>query len=213
MKTMFLARPVATTLALAALLLPAAVLAAKNATPSGAAQTGAAQLGSVQTGTAQTAPETHPLGDIPDSQAFVRYITASAGYSLEVPEGWARSGSGAGITFTSKLNQVALHSSLASPALTLAFVRSGILAPLAKADPSLKVTTLKTVQLPAGPAILARFTSAGASNEVTGRKETLENDLYVITRGAKQLVVRLSAPLNSDNVDAWNQIAHSVVWK
>ena len=49
MKTMFLARPVATTLALAALLLPAAVLAAKNATPSGAAQ-----LGSVQTGTAQT---------------------------------------------------------------------------------------------------------------------------------------------------------------
>ena len=213
MKTMFLARPVATTLALAALLLPAAVLAAKNATPSGAAQTGAAQLGSVQTGTAQTAPETHPLGDIPDSQAYVRYTNASAGYSLEVPEGWARSGSGAGITFTSKLNQVALHSSLASPALTLAFVRSGILAPLAKADPSLKVTTLKTVQLPAGPAILARFTSAGASNEVTGRKETLENDLYVITRGAKQLVVRLSAPLNSDNVDAWNQIAHSVVWK
>ena len=160
-----------------------------------------------------TAPEVHPLGDIPDSQAFVRYTSAAGGYSLEVPEGWARRTSANGVTFASKLNMVEIQAGKGSSVPTTASVRSGVLATLVKADPSVKVTALKAVQLPAGPAILARFTSAGAANEVTGRRERLENDLYVLGKGGRQLVVRLSAPLGSDNVDAWNQMAHSLVWK
>lgn len=161
----------------------------------------------------QTAPETHPLGDIPDSQAFVRYSSPAGGYSLEVPEGWARRTSGAGVTFASKLNQVEIRSMRIPSAPTRSSVRSGILVALSAADPSLKVTLLKSVQLPAGPAILARFTSAGAANEVTGRKETLENDLYVLGKAGREVVLRLSAPLGSDNVDAWTRMARSLVWK
>ena len=160
-----------------------------------------------------TAPEVHPLGDIPDSQAFVRYTSAAGGYSLEVPEGWARRTSAGVVTFASKLNQVEIQTGNGSSVLTTASVRTGVLATLGKADPSFKVTALKSVRLPAGPAVLARFTSAGAANEVTGRRERLENDLYVLGKGGRQLVLRLSAPLGSDNVDAWNQIAHSLVWK
>ncbi|MGY2895856.1 hypothetical protein [Deinococcus sp. UYEF24] len=160
-----------------------------------------------------TAPEVHPLGDIPDSQAFVRYTSAAGGYSLEVPEGWARFSSASRVTFTSKLNRVEVQTGKGASAPTTASVRSGVLATLSKVAPGLKVTALKAVQLPAGPAILARFTSAGAANEVTGRRETLENDLYVLSKGDRQLVLRLSAPLGSDNVDAWNQMARSLVWK
>jgi len=160
-----------------------------------------------------TAPEVHPLGDIPDSQAFVRYASPVGKYSLEVPEGWARHTSANGVTFISKLNQVEVQTGKAPSAATTVSVRSGVLARLSRSDPSLKVMALKTVQLPAGPAVLARFTSAGMANEVTGRRETLENDLYVLGKGDRQLVLRFSAPLGSDNVDAWNQMARSLVWK
>jgi len=161
----------------------------------------------------QTGPETHPLGDIPDSQAFVRYAAASGGYSLEVPEGWSRLSAGNGVSFTSKLNRVEVAVRPAGSAPTVGSVRSGILAALAKADPSLKVTLLKPVQLPAGPAVLARFISAGAANEVIGRREPLENDLYVLRNGRREVVLRLSAPLGSDNVDAWTRMARSLVWR
>lgn len=197
MENIRFARPVTSALILANLLLPT-VLAASTAPLSA---------------TPLTAPEVHPLDDIPDSQAFVRFTSAAGGYSLEVPEGWARNGLGAAITFTSKLNRVEIQAARGSAAPTTASVRSGMLAALSKADPSFRVTALKTLRLPAGPAILARFTSTGAANEVTGRRETLENDLYVLGKGGRQLVLRLSAPLGSDNVDAWNQMARSLVWK
>jgi len=197
MQNVHFARPVTSALILITLLLPT-VLAAKTVPFSA---------------TPQIAPEVHPLGDIPDSQAFVRYTSAAGGYSLEVPEGWARNGLGAAITFTSKLNRVEIQTARGAAAPSTASVRSGVLTTLGKTDTSLNVTVLKAVQLPAGPAILARFTSAGAANEVTGRRETLENDLYVLGKGNRQLVLRLSAPLGSDNVDAWNRMARSLVWK
>ena len=47
------------------------------------------------------APETNPPGDIPDSQAFVTY-TSPAGFSLKVPEGWARKNIDHGVRFFDK---------------------------------------------------------------------------------------------------------------
>jgi hypothetical protein len=42
--------------------------------------------------------------DIPDNQVFVAY--RGAGYTLKVPEGWARSGSGAHVLFRDKDNSI-----------------------------------------------------------------------------------------------------------
>ncbi len=84
------------------------------------------------------------MGDIPDSQAFVRYTSAAGGYSLEVPEGWARNGLGAAITFTSTLNRVEIQAARGAAAPTTASVRSGVLTTLSKTDTSLKVTMLIT---------------------------------------------------------------------
>ena len=41
-------------------------------------------------------------GDIPDTQAFVTY--AGPGYSVLVPEGWARTQRGSRVTFTANAN-------------------------------------------------------------------------------------------------------------
>jgi hypothetical protein len=45
-------------------------------------------------------------GDIPDSQVFLRFKNAAAGYSILYPEGWARKGSGNDVTFQDKDNVI-----------------------------------------------------------------------------------------------------------
>ncbi|MEA2574805.1 MAG: hypothetical protein QOH93_2103, partial [Chloroflexia bacterium] len=50
------------------------------------------------------APETNPPGDIPDTQAFVKYASAVGGYELDVPEGWARTESGPNVSFVDKFD-------------------------------------------------------------------------------------------------------------
>ena len=45
------------------------------------------------------APEVNPPGDIPDSQAFILFKSPD-GFSLKVPEGWARKTSGSKTVFT-----------------------------------------------------------------------------------------------------------------
>src|SRR5262249_27554919 len=51
------------------------------------------------------APEVNPPGDIPDSQVFVAY-TSPAGFSIKVPEGWARTERSDGAHFADKYGSV-----------------------------------------------------------------------------------------------------------
>lgn len=68
--------------------------------------------GSAKSGTAKApnpnVPEASPAGDIPDNQAFVRYVKPGSGVSVKVPEGWARSSAGGAVTFTDKLNSITI---------------------------------------------------------------------------------------------------------
>ncbi|MBI0447283.1 hypothetical protein [Deinococcus sp. DB0503] len=161
----------------------------------------------------QVAPETHSVGDIPDSQAFVRYAGAAGHYSLTVPEGWARRVQGNQVSFTSKLGAVEVSSGKAAASPTVENVKGSLLPALAKTIPGLKVTSVQAVRLPAGPAVLVRFTSAGTPNPVIGKSLPMENDLYILGRNGQQLLVRFTAPLGADNVDAWKQMAQSIQWR
>jgi hypothetical protein len=60
------------------------------------------------------ATETSPAGDIPDNQAYVAYRPPGGGYSVKVPEGWARTAKGGAVTFTDKLNAIRMESVPAS---------------------------------------------------------------------------------------------------
>lgn len=160
----------------------------------------------------QVAPETHPVGDIPDTQAFVRYTNSAGGYSLEVPEGWARSVQGADVTFTSTLGAVEVNAKQAAGTPSVGSVKANELAALTKSNPNLKVTALTGVTLPTGKAVRASFTSSSAVNAVTGKSVPLENDVYVFAKNGREAVVHFSAPLGSDNVDAWQRMASSFKW-
>ena len=50
--------------------------------------------------------ETNPPGDIPDNQAFVPY--PGAGFTVTIPEGWARSSAGSSVVFSDKYNSITI---------------------------------------------------------------------------------------------------------
>src|SRR4029453_17663325 len=47
-------------------------------------------------------PARNPPGDIPDDQAFITFSSPTGGYQVQVPEGWARTGSGDSVRFVAK---------------------------------------------------------------------------------------------------------------
>src|SRR5262245_28306010 len=62
-----------------------------------------------QAGVNPNGPETNPAGDIPDNQVFVDYTPPAGGFTVKVPEGWARSSRSGAVTFADKLNSVTMR--------------------------------------------------------------------------------------------------------
>lgn len=155
------------------------------------------------------APEPHPVGDIPDTQAFVRYSSGAGKYALDVPEGWARSVAGPNVTFIDKLDGVQVTVKPARPQNAALLRRSPILSQLGRA---IRVQTVKDLHLPAGNAVFVSYTSNSDPNPVTGKQVRLENNAYFFYRQDKVATLVLWAPLGSDNVDQWNRMSRSFRW-
>ncbi|MHB1231059.1 MAG: hypothetical protein ACYCZQ_00540 [Burkholderiales bacterium] len=157
------------------------------------------------------APEKNPPGDIPDSQAFITY-TSPSGFSLQVPEGWARTDRGDGASFADKYNAIDVAVGSAASAPTLASVTNHEAPDLVKAGRAVKIEAIKNVALRSGPAILIVYSSNSEPNAVTNKQLRLENNRYLIYRGGKLAAINLSAPLGADNVDQWKLISNSFRW-
>jgi hypothetical protein len=142
---------------------------------------------------ASTGKEKSPPGDIPDNQAYVTY--RGSGYSLKVPEGWARTGAAGAVTFTDKLNSVGIQLQAAGAA---ARKPAG--------------ATLTTVSRPAGRAARVTYVARSAPDPVTGRRITDAVERYVFTHGGRAVVLTLSGPKGADNVDPWKLITSSLRW-
>jgi hypothetical protein len=159
------------------------------------------------------APEQNPVGDIPDNQAFVEYTSAAGGYTLQVPEGWARTENGNDVSFVDKLDGVKVSVTNAATAPTARTAPANEVAALQKAGRAVQVTSVKDVQLPGGSAVLVEYTSNSDPNPVTGKQVRLENNAYLFFNNGKLATLALWAPLGADNVDQWLQIAKSFKWK
>ncbi|HAL36677.1 MAG TPA: hypothetical protein DCP03_00535 [Polaromonas sp.] len=157
------------------------------------------------------AQEKNPPGDIPDSQVFVTYISP-LGFSLKVPEGWARTNQRDGARFADKYNAVDVAVSSASGAPTTASVTNHEAALLVTVGRAVKIETIKSVKLRSGPAILIVFSSNSEPNAVTNKQLRLENNRYLIYRGGTIATLNLSAPIGADNVDQWKLISNSFQW-
>jgi hypothetical protein len=149
-------------------------------------------------------------GDIPDNQVFLTFSNAGAGYSMSYPEGWARKGAGADVTFSDKNNLV--HVLIAKGATpTPASVQAQLRA-LQQTYPTLKFTAPHTVGLKSGTAVKATYTTESAPNPITGKRVLLIVDRYELSHAGKRAIVDLGTPKGVDNVDAYRMMMSSFRW-
>jgi cytoskeletal protein RodZ len=157
-------------------------------------------------------PEKNPAGDIPDSQAFVPYKSQAGGYSMEVPEGWARSEQGQSVRFVNKLDGVQLSLTAADQVPTADSLKANEAAALEKNGRAVKINKISEVKLPKGKALKISYTSNSEPHSVTGKQVRLENEAYYYFNNKKLAVLTLWAPLGADNVDQWKRMSESFGW-
>lgn len=158
------------------------------------------------------APEKNPPGDIPDSQVFIVYH-APQGYSMKVPEGWARRDNPAGALFSDKYNTIQLTYSLRRAPLDRQELNTVEIPRLKASGKALRVSRIQTERVPAGNTAAVYFASNSDPNPVTNKAIRLENVRYYFWHQGKLVTLTLSAPYGADNADQWRLMAHSFRWQ
>ena len=172
--------------------------------------TGGASSPLSTTAPTQHVTETNPPGDIPDTQVFVTY--QGQGFSVQVPEGWARTGSGSAVAFTDKYNSITITTIAALQAPTAATARSQEIPKIKAAESGFANPNVQVVQRPAGHVVLITYTADSRPNAVTGKVAVEAVERYEFYRNGKELVLTLAAPKGSDNVDPWHKVTTSFAW-
>ena len=158
-------------------------------------------------------PEQNPAGDIPDTQAFVTYTSTSGGYSITMPEGWARQESGTNVTFSdSKLHIFGVEIGCSKSAPTVDSAKAEATGQLSSTIPAFELVDVKALSLPAGPAILIQYRTNSAPDDVTGKQHRVDVDRYEFFKDGKLAVLSIASPAGSDNVDVSRQVSESFRW-
>lgn len=198
-------------LAAAALSLAVLPAACGAGTTRPAAPTGGAG-GSTASSAPARAPEVNAAGDIPDTQAFVAYTPAAGGFSVKVPEGWARTDDAGGATFTDKFNSVRV-TSVETPSAPTVTSAQAELAAIRAASVNYEAGKVSPVTRSAGAGVLITYRADSAPNPVTGKVIRLDVERYEFWRAGKQVVLTLSSPTGADNVDPWKTVTDSLRWQ
>jgi hypothetical protein len=157
-------------------------------------------------------PEKNPPGDIPDNQVFIDY-QSPLGFSIKVPEGWARRQMSDGVTFSDKYNTIEINVAQRAEAITLAGAKQKEIADLERIGKAIRVASVKTMTLPWGSAIVVSYGSNSAPNAVTNKAIRLENERYFFWKDGKLVTLTLSAPFGADNADQWGLMSKSFRWR
>jgi len=158
-------------------------------------------------------PEKNPPGDIPDTQAFVTYKSSSGKYSVEAPEGWARSEHGTDVTFADKFDGEMVTLSKSATIPTISTVKRDQAAVLKQHGHAVIVQGVNTKPMPHGRAVVyVAYASNSAPDPVTGKKVRLDNITYYYYHQGILAAVTLWAPSGADNVDQWKRISESFRW-
>ncbi|MDT5258343.1 MAG: hypothetical protein QOD10_3423 [Mycobacterium sp.] len=160
----------------------------------------------------QQAAESNPPGDIPDKQAFVIYTAADRSFTMKYPEGWARTDSAPSVVFSDKFNSISVAPRNGFYQPTEAFARSVELPEIASGTAGFVPGTISTVQRPAGQVIVITYQGDSPASPVTGKSVKQDVQRYEFAREGRGVVVTLSAPAGSDNVDPWRIITDSLSW-
>ncbi len=156
------------------------------------------------------APETKTPGDIPDNQAYVPYAPPGSGFSVKVPEGWARRVGGGATTFTDKYNSIRIESVAARSAPTVRDARQTEVPKLARANPAFQATGVTTVARQAGQAIRILYLTNSPPDAVTGKRVRAAVERYVFFHNGQDVVLTLTGAKGADNVDPWKIVTGSL---
>lgn len=158
------------------------------------------------------AAEVSPAGDIPDNQAFVAYTPPGEGFSVKVPEGWARTGSGGAVNFTDKLNVVRVDSAPAGAPLTVARARGTELTKLRQTVKGLTSPKVQGFTRKGGSGVLITYLADGKPDPVTGKTRQSAVQRYVFFHNRTRVTLTLSGAKGADNVDPWRIVSDSLRW-
>ncbi|MER6011852.1 hypothetical protein [Streptomyces bluensis] len=206
----------------AGLVLASAVTAGCSGAASGSGSGSGSRATSATPGTSSTgstphaAPtETNPPGDIPDNQAYVAFQPSSgfAGFTVKVPEGWARTTKGSTTVFTDKLNRVQISPAVASAAPTVGSVTNTVVPRLRTQVPKFANPKVTVVKRKAGTAVLLTYRGDSAPDPVTGKVVRDAFERYAFYRQGHEAHLTLSGPVNADNVDPWRIVSDSFGWR
>ncbi|MFE2301125.1 hypothetical protein ACFXAW_23435 [Streptomyces sp. NPDC059445] len=159
--------------------------------------------------------ESNPPGDIPDNQAYVAYRPTGGtftGFTVKVPEGWARTAQGDTTVFTDKLNTITITAAPASSAPTTASVSRTVVPELRTQTPKFASPKVSEVTRHAGPVVLLTYQGDSAKDPVTGKVVRDAFERYAYYRSGHEVNLTLSGPVNADNVDPWRIVSDSVAW-
>jgi hypothetical protein len=176
-----------------------------------ASTTSASAAASATASASSAATETPPPGDIPDTTVYVAYRPASGQYEVKVPEGWARTVSPAGVSFTDKLNSVTIQTVRAATQ-TVASARTAEVPRIQGSVHGFSLTGVSTVSRPAGTAVLIRYSADSQPDPVTGKVFRDAVERYEFYRNGTEAVVILAGPAGADNVDPWRTVTNSFRW-
>jgi hypothetical protein len=154
--------------------------------------------------------ETLPPGDIPDTIAYVPYTDSGLGLTVSTPEGWSRANTAGAVKFTDKLNEVQVFTLAASGPTTAASAKSAEVPKFASSVKGFKLQSITTVSRPAGPAVRITYLGDSRPDAVTGKVGTLAFERYDFFHKGKEVVLLLSSPNGSDNVDPWKKVTSSL---
>jgi hypothetical protein len=157
------------------------------------------------------AAEVSPPGDIPDNQAFVTFKSAF-GFSIKIPEGWARTDQTSETIFSDKYNHITLTTTTSTAAVDVDMAKATLAPEIAKTGHAVKIGKISEVKLKAGKAVKIAFDSNSEPNPVTNKQVREENEIFFFSKNGKRVTLRLSAPKGADNVDQWKLISSSFRW-
>ncbi|MFF1725578.1 hypothetical protein [Streptomyces sviceus] len=160
--------------------------------------------------------ESNPPGDIPDNQAFVAYRPSGGsftGFTVKVPEGWARTGQGGTTVFTDKLNTVKITAVSAATAPTTGSVTSKVIPQLRSQVPKFAAPKVSEVTRHSGRVVLLTYQGDSAKDPVTGKVVRDVFERYAFYRAGHEVDLTLSGPVKADNVDPWRIVSDSFAWR
>jgi hypothetical protein len=151
-------------------------------------------------------------GDIPDSQAFIKYASPSERYNLLVPEGWGMTGAGTNMKFADKYNGVRVQIVNFNGSLSIEKVKADLVPILNKDNRAVTIVDIANLTRKGGDSIMVNFESNSDINPVTNKQIRLEDKAYFFYDKGRVAILTVWAPYGADNVDQWNLISNSFRW-